>query len=1155
VPLLLPFAVIWKSLAMQLTELPSPLVTLQETIDQWIKTVPNHNPELATQLRLGISDVNATIAQFQQQLTWEREQRQRAESEVRFLERMTQAIDQSAILEYQRTEADLRDSEARYRRIIETATEGIWVLDADETIEFTNGRLAQLLGYSVEEMQGKSLFDFLDSEGREIILPCLEQLRQGKPDPHDCKFCCKDGTDLWAIVSATPIFNAQGDYIGFLAMITDITERKRTRANLEQSLCLLQTTLESTVDGILAIDIFGNILNVNRQFLTQWNLPDSASSMPDDQTLLAATVELLKDPGSFLIQLQVELDQPDLETHGLLELHDGRFFERHSKPQKLGDRTIGRVISCRDVTDAKRSEAALAEREELLRTVVTNTPTILYALDRDGIFTLSEGKGLEAMNLKSGEVVGRSIFDLYEDHPDILQAVHQVLNGAESDLILNLNGVTYDNRVTPLLDQQGDMLGIIGVATDITARKQAEEALRDAKKDLEIRVEERTAELRHTNQQLQLEIAQRTQVEQSLRESQVCLQLLNNISRGITSGVSVEQVIKSTVQQIGQHFKTLRILYSVIIDGVITAVHSTQPEAMMMLEGAVLDVKQAPEYSALIERRHPIAITDVSQASFLAPFADAMIARGTRALLTVRVQHSAQQMGSLSFNSSEPHQWSDYEISTLTEIADYLSIVLQEAQAQQERQRAEERLRLFESVVVNGRDSIIITTGDPENPQITYVNAAFIESTGYAPEEVIGKTPRLLQGPKSDRAQLNKVRQALLDHTSIQIELINYRKDGSEFWVDLNLVPILDDHGALTHYVALQRDITDRKWSEKMLIATQARLKYLLSSNPSVIYTCHPNRNRSCTFVSENITQQLGYEVWQYLKESRFWLDRIHPDDLSRVLEHVSQLFEIGQLTCEYRFLHKDGSYRWLRDGMKLLRDQGQPVEIIGSVVDITDRKWAENQIHASLEEKEVLLKEIHHRVKNNLQVISSLLKLQAGYIKDDRILEVFKESQNRIRAMALIHEKLYQSEDLAKSNFAEYIRSLATDLFRSYSVNSRMVKLNLKVEDVRLSIDTAIPCGLIINELISNSLKYAFSAGQTGEINIHFFSETEDCYTLIVQDNGSGFPIDLDFRNTKSLGLQLVCSLTKQLHGTIDLERDRGVAFKITFAEQKQKG
>ena len=476
-------------------------------------------------------------------------------------------------------------------------------------------------------------------------------------------------------------------------------------------------------------------------------------------------------------------------------------------------------------------------------------------------------------------------------------------------------------------------------------------------------------------------------------------------------------------------------------------------------------------------------------------------------------------------------------------------------QSLQERQRVEERLRLFESVVVNGHDAVIITTGDPENPEITYTNSAFTESTGYALEEVLGKTPRILQGAKSDRAQLDKVRQALLHNQPIQIELVNYRKDGSEFWVDLNLVPILDNQGSLTHYVALQRDITDRKWSEKALIAIQERLKYLLLSNPSVIYTCHPNRNRSCTFVSENITQQLGYEVWQYLKESRFWLDRVHPDDLPNVLDHVSQLFEIEQLTCEYRFLNQDGSYRWLRDGMKLLRDQqGQPVEIIGSIIDITDRKWAEDQVRASLEEKEVLLKEIHHRVKNNLQVISSLLKLQAGYIKDDRILEVFKESQNRVRAMALIHEKLYQSDDLAKTNFAEYIRSLVTDLFRSYSISSRLIKLNVNVEDVRLSIDTAIPCGLIINELISNSLKYAFSLGQAGEVSIHLFPESEDYYTLIVQDNGSGFPSDLNFRNTKSLGLQLVCSLTKQLHGTIDLKCQPGAVFKISFTEQKQR-
>lgn len=1046
----------------------------------------------------------------------------------------------------------LQESEERYRRIIETATEGIWVLDAEEKTSFANGRLAQMLGYSAEDMMGKSVYDFVDQEGCEIARSCIEQLHQGRQGQHDCKFLRKDRSNLWAIVSATPIFS-EGDYKGVLAMITDITERRRTRANLEQSLSLLQTTLEATADGILAIDIFGNILSFNRKFAEQWGL--ARSSIRDEQELLSSTIAQIQNPDTFLAQLKIESDQPNLESRLLLELTDGRVFERYSKPQRLGGHTIGRIVSCRDITESKRAEAALAEREKLLRTVVTNTPTILYALDRNGVYTLFEGKGLAAIRRRSGEVVGRSIFDLYSNYPELLSAARQVLAGAEGSLTLDINGVTYDHRATPLRDKHGQVIGLIGVATDVTARKRSEEALRNTKEELAIRVEERTKELTQANEKLQKEISQREKIEQSLRESQICLRLLNSISTGITAGLSVEQVIESTVQQIGRHFKNLRVLYGVVETGQLTALYSMQPQTMPNLRGTVEDLTRSPTYLEIINRRQPIIIQDVTQAKFLNPLADSLDSRQTFAILSVPVQHSDQKLGLLCFNAPEPRQWSDYEVATLMEIADYLSIVLQEAQAQQERQRAEDQLRLLESVVVNGNDSVIITDTDLDNPKIIYTNAAFTAVTGYSAEEVLGKTPRILQGPKSNRIQLGKIRQALSQAKSIQVELINYRKDGSEFWVDLNIVPIVDQQENLTHYVALQRDITERKWSEKSLLATQARLKYLLSSNPSVIYTCQPNRNRPCTFVSENITQQLGYEVWQYLKDPHFWIDRVHPDDLMNLLTRMSQLFVAEQVSCEYRFLHQDGSYRWLRDGMKLLRDrQGHPVEIIGSMVDITDRKRAENRIRESLQEKEVMLKEIHHRVKNNLQVISSLLKLQAGYIKDERILEVFKESQNRVRAMALIHEKLYQSEDLAQTDFAEYIRSLVNNLFRSYSVNSRSISLSLNVEDVRLSIDTAIPCGLIINELVSNSLKYAFLADKPGEISISLYPEPDDRYTLIVQDNGSGLPPDLNFQQTKSLGLQLVCNLTKQLQGTIDLQSKTGAIFKINFTDQKQK-
>ena len=213
------------------------------------------------------------------------------------------------------------------------------------------------------------------------------------------------------------------------------------------------------------------------------------------------------------------------------------------------------------------------------------------------------------------------------------------------------------------------------------------------------------------------------------------------------------------------------------------------------------------------------------------------------------------------------------------------------------------------------------------------------------------------------------------------------------------------------------------------------------------------------------------------------------------------------------------------------------------------ERKQAEEQIKASLQEKEVLLKEIHHRVKNNLQIISSLLNLQAEYLKDNQALEVFKDSQNRIESMALIHEKLYQSQDLARINFVDYIQDLVTNLFYSYNVNSSDITLKMNVEEVFLVIDAAIPCGLIINELISNSLKYAFPQRELGEICIDFYSREVNLYTLSISDNGVGFAQDFDFHNTESLGLRLVKGLTYQLKGNIDFSSNQGVEYKIIFS------
>lgn len=217
------------------------------------------------------------------------------------------------------------------------------------------------------------------------------------------------------------------------------------------------------------------------------------------------------------------------------------------------------------------------------------------------------------------------------------------------------------------------------------------------------------------------------------------------------------------------------------------------------------------------------------------------------------------------------------------------------------------------------------------------------------------------------------------------------------------------------------------------------------------------------------------------------------------------------------------------------------------------ERKIIEERMRNSLEEKEVLLREIHHRVKNNMQVITSLLNLQARTIDDPKYREMFDESKNRIRAMAIVHEKLYRTQDIAKIDISDYISSLANGLFMFYGLSTSLVSLSIDAKDIVLGIDTAIPCGLIINELLTNALKYAFPDGRGGSIGISIEKDEmrENAYTLTVKDNGIGLPEGYDFRASKSLGLLLVTSLAEhQLQGSVKVTRENGTAFHVDFRD-----
>jgi len=226
---------------------------------------------------------------------------------------------------------------------------------------------------------------------------------------------------------------------------------------------------------------------------------------------------------------------------------------------------------------------------------------------------------------------------------------------------------------------------------------------------------------------------------------------------------------------------------------------------------------------------------------------------------------------------------------------------------------------------------------------------------------------------------------------------------------------------------------------------------------------------------------------------------------------------------------------------------------VIGSIHiahDITQRKEMEEKLEKALEEKNTLMKEIYHRTKNNLMVISSLLSLQSRYIKDENIQSIFKESQNRAKSMAMVHEKLYRSGDLKHLDFAEYIVNLSNDLYDTYTLDKNLIKLVLNIEEVTLNVDISIPLALILNELLTNSLKHAFTDGKGGEIRVELKKYNKN-YQLSVSDNGIGFPKDLDYHDTDTLGMLIVNSLTDQIDGELNLERNHGTKFTITFNDK----
>lgn len=422
------------------------------------------------------------------------------------------------------------------------------------------------------------------------------------------------------------------------------------------------------------------------------------------------------------------------------------------------------------------------------------------------------------------------------------------------------------------------------------------------------------------------------------------------------------------------------------------------------------------------------------------------------------------------------------------------------------------------------------------------VNRAAVEKLGYSRDELLRMTPADMG---VSREQSYDIIKNLLRNGSVTFNRTYISRDGRRIPVEVN--SRLLELGEMKVAVSVARDITQRLENERRLRESEEKYRSLFDLSPEYILLLDPEDGRILD-VNSTLAGTLGIPSEELRGRSIYELEFLSDDVKTEFRSKIEVIERDGTLE-PYEMVLTDpyGREYTVRIYNKLIHAEGRECLLI-VLNDISDLKRTQSMLEKSLAEKELLLKEIHHRVKNNLMIISSLLSLQSRQAKDRETMDLFRESENRTRSMVLIHERLYRSEDLKNIDLAEYLGRLASEIFRSYSADSR-IRLKLEIDELKVDVETAVPLGLIVNELLTNAVKHAFPDGE-GTVTVSL-RKRNGTVTLEVSDDGAGFPEDIDWESSPSLGLQLVRSLTEQIDGKVEMISDGGTTFRITFTEK----
>lgn len=1007
------------------------------------------------------------------------------------------------------TEELLRSQREEYRLMFEAIPAMVIVKDTAGKILKANKLAAEYIGFKNEQLEGKFIHEVFPDNAEKYRVEDEQILDSGKPLLNIIEEYNKENHGkVWLTYDKYPYKNEKGDIVGIIVMARDITEIENTRERLDEIQAVNKALVTSLPDMLFYMDKNGIIKDYKANNADVLN-------MPPEQFLGKNITELF--PSAYA-QKKKEIIRKAIETNTV------QFFEYETDVNgELKDFEARYIVSgndevlaiIRDITDKKRIEKALKTSETKYKNLTQNAPVAFtrliiannkYEIVNDE-FIRQSGYTIEEFNNLSDEEYQNQIYS--EDRQFIQKEFRNWISESCTGIkklvyrIVNKRGelIWLDSYHYADFDENGKPVAINQLYLNINERKQYEEILSESK------------------------------------------QYLDAFFQQSLDGIFIAKMNtpvnwdKNTDQE-----KTIEFIFR---DIQMQRVNSSLCEQFGMPEQDVMKIKPGEYYKG----------EELLKAK-----------QRWETFLDIGSSHTSEYFnkpnGEKVFIEGDYYCLYDSE----NRFTGYIGIQRDITS----RKLAEESIRLseekFRAVAESIPAQVVIFQGE----KFIYVNPYSEVITGYTVEELLKMNFwDIVHKDYAYTAKKRGIKRQKGEQVPDNYEMKILTKTGEEKWISYSARVI--EFNNKPAVIGISIDITEKKKQQEEIIESEERYRTFIEQSSEGIFRMEFREPIPLSISGEEQIARINSEA--YFAECNNVFSKMYdvnePGEITGKTPGQLKYKNIDPysrtqrfITNGYKFIEEETTetddsgnvYYFVVNAAGVIED-GCLTRVWGVQRDVTEKRKADEALKRSLVEKEILLKEIHHRVKNNLQIVTSLLKLQSNYVSDESVKALFKESQNRVHSMSLIHQKLYQTKDISHIDFKDYIDTVTNYLQHSFGILGDRVMIKTDANGISLSIDNAIPAGLIINELVSNSLKHAFGDSKKGEITISLaYDKFNMEYWLIVRDSGAGMPENFDFNNSKSFGLKLVYTLVKQMSGNIEIFSRNGTEFRIMFKSAEYK-